>query len=177
MRVHLNIGGNLADPLSNINRAISFLSEWPGLVEGERRVSRPIESEPWGFDSVNRFVNVGMSFESVMAPYEILAATQAVERRISATAHRNRDGSYADRLIDIDIIFIGGLVVGNGSSGGDWENSLCAGNCRLTVPHRLAHLREFVLAPMAEIDPLWRHPLIGLTASEMLGRLRGRRLG
>ena len=75
---------------------------------------------------------------------------------MGSPCHRNADGSYADRIIDIDIIAIDDLVISSES---------------LVVPHLHIAERDFVLAPMAEIAPNWRHPLTGLTAAEMLENL------
>ncbi|MDE6378068.1 MAG: 2-amino-4-hydroxy-6-hydroxymethyldihydropteridine diphosphokinase, partial [Duncaniella sp.] len=70
--------------------------------------------------------------------------------------HRDRDGGYIDRRIDIDIIAIDSIVLSTP---------------RLTLPHPRMHLREFVLVPLAQLAPGWVHPVTGLNASAMLARL------
>ncbi len=154
-RVHLNIGSNLGDKTTNISRAIASLKQSPGLFtpEPELRVSREYESEPWGYESANGFVNVGLSFETEMSPMEVLGAVAAVQRGINPSPHRDAMGGYVDRVIDIDIIFYGDMVM---------ESE------ELTLPHPRMELRDFVLVPLSETDGTWRHPLTGMTAGEML---------
>ena len=81
---------------------------------------------------------------------------RAIERAIDPSPHRKPDGSYADRRIDIDLIAMGHEVVATDE---------------LTLPHPRMHLRQFVLRPVALLEPNWVHPLTGLTAAEMLGQL------
>ena len=130
------------------------LREWPGVEV--TRVSRPVTTAPWGFSSDNEFINQAVEVATTLGPEELLEAVQAVERTIDPSPHRDSDGGYIDRRIDIDIIALGDTILATD---------------RLTLPHPRAHLRDFVLIPMAEIAPAWRHPLSGLTASQLLERL------
>lgn len=138
-RAHINIGSNLGNREQNISRAAEMLRP---LATCDFRLSDSIESEPWGFDSENRFINAGASFETDLSPDELLAATQRIEREISGGQpdHRNPDGSYADRIVDLDIIFYGDLAVKSTS---------------LTLPHPRFSQRDFVMRPLAQIDPDW----------------------
>ena len=68
--------------------------------------------------------------------------------------------SYADRLIDIDLIYYDNEVIDDQQT-----------DTPLILPHPRMHLRGFVLEPIAELDPQWRHPLTGQTAGEMLDSL------
>lgn len=150
---HFNIGSNLGDRLALIGRAVALLEAALGT---EARVSAPVVSEPWGFDSPHRFVNVGVNFETDLDPAELLRTALETERLIDPEgSHRNPDGTYADRLIDIDLICVGQAV-----SHGDPE-----------LPHPRLQGRRFVLEPLAELLPQWRHPLSGLTAAELLTHL------
>ena len=153
--IHLNIGSNLGHRRALIELAVAGLR--PALG-GEMRVSAPVESPPWGFDSPHPFLNVGVAV-SVPGPVDpggVLDVCRSVERSISSASHRTPDGGYADRLIDIDIIAIDDIVMDTPE---------------LTLPHPRMHLRGFVLAPMAELAPEWRHPVSGLTAREMIESL------
>ena len=100
MNYYLNIGSNLGNRLMNLSRAVSAIEKEFGWFE----LSHHIESEPWGFDSSNKFLNIGMLVISDREPVDVLHALQAIEKSISPKAHRNADGSYRDRLIDIDIM-------------------------------------------------------------------------
>lgn len=152
-RVHLNLGSNLGDRHHNLSRAYEVLLRELGSDIYNLRISNPVESAPWGFDSDNLFLNIGLSFDTQLPPEAVFDATRRAERTISPLSHRNPDGTYRDRYVDIDIIFYGQTVVDS--------DSLC-------LPHPRAHLRPFVLMPMIEIDPLWRHPLSGFMPAQML---------
>lgn len=127
-----------------------------GREFGPCEISHVVETEPWGFESQNSFLNVGMMFQTDLEPEAILDKLLEIERSISPDSHRHADGSYADRLVDIDLIAVDRLSVQTD---------------RLTLPH--AHLaeRDFFLVPMEELAPAWTHPDTGLTPSGMLGRL------
>lgn len=150
--VFVNIGSNLGDRRLNLSRAMRAIGEEFGDFE----ISHVVESEPWGFDSTHSFLNLGMMFSSDLTPLEILHRLQEIERRISPAPHRNPDGSYADRIIDIDIVAIDGLRIAEEE---------------LTVPHPRLPERHFFLEPLAELAPGWRHPDSGLTPSQMMSRL------
>ena len=152
MNIFVNIGSNLGDRRRNLSQAIAAIEKEFGYFE----LSYVVESAPLGFDSPNAFLNVGMMFISDLPPMKILRKLQAIERRLSPASHRNADGSYADRVIDIDIIAIDEKVV-------DLPE--------LRVPHPRMPARRFVLEPLAELAPHWRHPLVGLTPAEFLALL------
>lgn len=158
---YLNIGSNMGHRLSNIDRAVALLSATPGI--SDMMLSQPVTSEPWGYDSDNTFVNVGVRLDTTLTPLQLLDATQLVERAISPASHRDDNGNYRDRLIDIDII----------AFTMDDANDLVTSSPRLTIPHPLMHLREFVLIPMSQLAPEWKHPLMHLTTTQLLEALRG----
>ena len=152
MRYYLNIGSNIGDREANLRKAISMLSNNPGF-----RASAVVESKPWGFRSALNFLNVGVVLtEEKLAPMQMLTLVKGMEQEISEASHRTRDGHYADRVIDIDIVAIDELRI---------DTPL------LTVPHRHLPERDFFLIPLAELAPDWRHPASGLTAAEMLAAL------
>ncbi|MDE7142191.1 MAG: 2-amino-4-hydroxy-6-hydroxymethyldihydropteridine diphosphokinase, partial [Muribaculaceae bacterium] len=110
--VHLNIGSNIGDSRSLLERAVAavFL-----LHEGDAppRRSSVVESEPWGFESANRFLNTGVEIETSLPPLRLLERLRELERSIAPAGnhHRCADGSYRDRYLDIDIIFYGTRVI------------------------------------------------------------------
>ncbi len=76
-----------------------------------------------------------------------------IEKSISSASHRDESGNYVDRIIDIDLIAYDDLIIDSEA---------------LTLPHPRMHLREFVLRPLALLWPDWRHPILDLTAQELL---------
>ena len=75
----INLGSNLGDRRLNLSRAMRAV----GAEFGDFEMSHVVESEPWGFDSTNSFLNVGMAFNSDLPPEEVLGRLQRVERSIS----------------------------------------------------------------------------------------------
>ena len=100
--VYVNIGSNLGNRESLIAEAIEAIGEKFGYY----CLSGCVESEPWGFESTNRFHNIGMAFKSNLEPEEVLRILQSIEKEISNISHRNENGGYKDREIDIDIMAI-----------------------------------------------------------------------
>lgn len=149
----INIGSNLGDRRLNLSRAMRAVGQEFGNFE----MSHAVASEPFGFESTHRFLNICMIFQSDLEPLEVLARLQAIEKSISAASHRKPDGSYADRVIDIDMVAADDLVMETPA---------------LTLPHPGLEKRAFFLDPLDEIAPMWRHPVTGLTAAEMLLRLK-----
>lgn len=134
--VYVNIGSNLGNRKSYIDKALEEISD----NFGHCCISGLVESEPWGFDSTNRFLNLGVSFLSDLDPEEILDILQRIEKRISPLSHRDSSGYYIDRAIDIDIMAI------------DYTKYFSK---RLTLPHIHLFEREFFLNPLLELNPEW----------------------
>lgn len=150
---HINIGTNLGDRAEIISRAVGLLGERVGRVCA---VSTPVESAPWGYESPNLYLNVGVNVATEFDAGSIVGRLQEIERAIDPSgSHRDASGGYADRLVDLDLICLDDEVV-------DTPEAI--------VPHPRMHLRPFVLVPLAEILPQWRHPLLHLAASELLAK-------
>lgn len=150
MIAHINIGSNLGNRAEIINRAVSLL----GRVGYVQEISRPIESEPWGYESPNRFMNLGVNVETALDASEIVKKLKEIEGDIDPCGtHRTPLGGYSDRTIDLDLIALGETVDNNPEA---------------TIPHPRMHLREFVARPMAEIRPGWIHPRLGLSIEKIL---------
>lgn len=156
MNYIVNIGSNKGNRELMLSRAIRAIMR----RYGEFEVSHTVENRPWGFESPHSFLNVCLMFSSEEKPDDVLKALQQIEREAGGEVpHRNADGSYADRTVDIDIVAIDDMVVDT---------------AHLKVPHPLLAERRFYLQPLDEIAPAWRHPVTGLTASEMLVMLESK---
>ena len=130
--VYLGLGSNLGDKRENLACAIRLIGERVGKV---LRVSSFIETEPWGFESDNTFVNAVILCETTLTPRQVLCATQKIEREMGRKK-KSTDGGYADRCIDIDILLYDDLRVDEPD---------------LQIPHPLMLKRDFVMIPLREI--------------------------
>lgn len=131
-QVYLGLGSNLGDKRKNIADAIKRIGESVGEVV---RQSTLYETEPWGFDSQNMFVNAAVCVETSLSPRQVLLATQAIERELGRT-NKSVNKEYHDRTIDIDILLYD-----------DWQVE----ESDLVIPHPLMQERDFVMIPLREI--------------------------
>ena len=137
-KVYLGLGSNLGDREHHLMEAIRLIGKRVGQVV---RQSSFIETEPWGFDSPNRFLNAVILCETTKPPREVLCLTQQIERDMGRKKKTTLDAqcstpNYADRPIDIDILLYDDLVVDEPD---------------LKIPHPLMHERDFVMIPLKEI--------------------------
>lgn len=135
-QVYLGIGSNLGNRRAILRQAIRLIGERVGEVT---RQSTFIETEPWGFESANKFLNAVILCETDMTPREVLEATQQIERDMGRQKIVHRTSSnrtYTDRPIDIDILLYDDLTVDEPD---------------LMIPHPLMEQRDFVMIPLKEI--------------------------
>ena len=149
MKIILGFGSNLGDRKNIILQAYQLLEEKLGTKLKE---SSFIETEAWGFESENKFLNSVAIFETKKTPRESLVICNEIEALLGRK--RNPQAlTYENRPIDIDILLYGNKVVSSP---------------RLKIPHPRMHERFFVLSPLAEISPDLIHPVLGKSISELL---------
>ena len=146
--VYLSLGSNMGDRESILDLAIKEIGKRIGNVT---KVSSKYETEPWGFISDNKFLNMAVEVKTELTPYEISEKVHKIEGDLGRTRTNNATG-YEDRVIDIDILMIDNIV----SEEKD-----------LTLPHPKMHLREFVIFPLSEIAPDIIHPISGVSIEEL----------
>ena len=132
-KVYFGLGSNLGDCRKNLERAIRLIGDRVGRVT---RQSSFLETDPWGFESQNKFVNAVILCETTKSPREVLALTQQIERDMGRRK-KSVSGIYTDRTIDIDILLYDDLTVDEPD---------------LQIPHPLMHQRDFVMIPLEEIQ-------------------------
>ena len=117
-----------------------------------RKASQLLVTSPFGVTDQPDFVNAVAEVETALAPEALLALLHEIERQ----AGRERLLRWGPRTLDLDLIDYHGLVRAGAAP---------------VLPHPGIAERIFVLAPIAEIAPGWRHPTTGLNAAEMLSKL------
>lgn len=137
MLYYLSLGSNLGNRELTLQDAVNCIKQQIGTVT---RCSSFFYSEPWGFESENKFCNICCSVETEMEPMEVLRATQEIERALGRT-HKSINRQYADRIIDIDII----------RAFDETQKEIVSNSPLLTIPHPLYKQRDFVVIPLREI--------------------------
>jgi 2-amino-4-hydroxy-6-hydroxymethyldihydropteridine diphosphokinase len=143
---YLSLGSNLGDRAAHLAGAMQRLE-----ATGVRilRRSSVYETEPQDRRDQPWFLNMVIEVETDLAPLELLAQTQTIEKDMG----RQRGEPKGPRTIDIDILLHGSSVIAT---------------AELEIPHPRLAARRFVLEPLAELAPEMLHPVIRKTVRELL---------
>lgn len=147
-QVVLILGSNLDNRIELLSTACNMIFSEIGLVV---KSSSIYESEPWGYESKNSFLNQVLHIETNDNPQETLDKCLLIESKLGRV--RNAEGTYSDRSIDIDILLFEDLIISTTS---------------LEIPHPRMHERRFCLEPLVEISPDWVIPTFQKTTSQVL---------
>ena len=130
--VYLGLGSNIGARHEMIEKAIKLIAEQVGDVVLQ---SALYETEPWGFNSKNLFINGAIACQTALSPLEVLQKTQEIEKQLGRT-HKTKNGEYEDRVIDIDILLY---------------DDLHLTHSQVVIPHPHIANRPFVYQPLCDI--------------------------
>jgi len=144
---YLLIGGNLNDRKAMLAKSVLMIEQQIGKLIN---VSSIYETEPWGFETGNSFLNQVLKVETGLSPQQLLNEIFIIEKslgRVRKSLH------FESRVIDIDILFYDDEII--------YEENL-------EIPHPLLHRRRFTLEPLAEIAGDMMHPVLLKTIDTLL---------
>jgi 2-amino-4-hydroxy-6-hydroxymethyldihydropteridine diphosphokinase len=152
-----NVEGPWGAPGDTVAEALRRLGQPPLRL---LKASRLLVTSPFGVRDQPNFVNAVAAIETDLAPHELMRLLHDIE----LSADRRRSLRWGPRTLDLDLLDYDGLVL----EGSDRQ---AGPRGPLRLPHPGIAERPFVLGPIAEIAPGWRHPVLGLSARELLDRL------
>lgn len=148
--IYLLLGSNLGDSQAMLKRAVDLIDHRVGKIVNS---SSTYATKAWGIEDQPDFLNQVVEIECELLPKSLLLKINDIEK----TLGRKRLIKWDSRIIDIDILYYGEIII-------DTEE--------LTIPHPENQNRNFVLVPMTEIAPEFLHPVFHLTQTQLLDRCK-----
>lgn len=143
--VYLMIGGNIGNPLANLEVARNSIGIKCGPIQKHSSI---YETEAWGLKDQPAFYNQALCIQTTLSPHDLMEKLLAIE----VSMGRERLIPLGPRTIDLDIIYYNQTII---EAPG------------LIIPHPRLALRNFVLAPLVEIAPDFEHPILKKTNLEL----------
>ena len=158
-KVFILLGSNQGDRLDFLSRALEMIAGKAGALVKKSAV---YETEPWGFDAPDSFLNQVVEINTALSPAQLLEQLLSIETMLGRIRPFNGcrcsvEEGYSSRTIDLDILFYGQKLVFTE---------------QLMIPHPRLHERKFTLVPLHEIAPGLIHPLLKKTISILLQECR-----
>ena len=151
--VAMLLGGNQGDRVALLMKAIEQIAKRIGIVSVASSI---YETEPWGFEAEQNFMNQAVVVDTDMKADEVLHEVLQIEKELGRVRSEQAGGGvkqYTSRPMDIDLIFYNGDIVET---------------AELQLPHPRMHLRRFVLEPLKQIMPDYIHPKLKKTVRQLL---------
>ena len=146
-----NISGPWGNPRQTVEKALRALNQFPLRLV---KASTLLATKPFGNKNQPDFINAVAVIDTALSPIALLSRLHEIERR----AGRKRGRRWGPRTLDLDIL--------------DYKSRVLEpkgrGRAALRLPHEGIAKRDFVVLPIAEIAPHWKHPTLHKTAAEMI---------
>lgn len=157
--VFIALGTNLGNRHQNIKKALEYLKKVGNII----KISSIIETKAYGKTDQPNFLNCVVELDTDIPPLALLKKLLEIEHAMG----RVRTEKWGPRIIDLDILFYGNLVLNIDSENKISENvSEKPLQVNLVVPHYDFENREFFIIPMKEVAPYFVHPISGLTMED-----------
>ena len=150
-KTYIALGTNVGNWKNNFNNAIRLISN-VGIIT---QFASIYLSHPFGYEKQHYYYNSALELKTNLSPYGLFNALQMIEKKLQ----KNKLFINGPRKIDLDIVFFNKLILTSN---------------KLTIPHYAAHLRDFVLLPIIEMNPFYMHPLQKKTISTIDKKLKDR---
>lgn len=142
-------GSNIGDKVSTIEKSTELIQREIGEIE---KTSSFYESEPWGFESNEWFINRVIGIYTLLSPINLLDKLLSIETSLGRVRN-TKIKAYSSRTIDLDILFYNNEVIVNE---------------QLYIPHPRLQFRKFTLLPLVEMYPDFVHPILNKTIFKLL---------
>ena len=146
---YIALGTNVGNYRNNFSRAVFELSK----IGNISKIANIYKSKPYGYLKQNYFYNTMVYLKSEIHPNELIKKIHLIERKL----HKNKRIINGPRKIDLDIIF--------------WDQKIFKNN-NVVIPHPRAQERDFVLCPLYDITPFFKHPVSKLSVKELIKNLK-----
>jgi 2-amino-4-hydroxy-6-hydroxymethyldihydropteridine diphosphokinase len=158
-----NLPGRFGTPKETLSRALAEMSASGVEIASTSRLYRTL-----AYASIKQpdFLNAVAAVSTSLSAEALLQVLKRIEAQAGRRAAKNADPTalrWAPRTLDLDLIDYDSVIY-------NWKMRSPANGERVILPHPRAHERVFVLRPVCDIAPLWRHPVFGLTARQLLQR-------
>ena len=147
-KVFIALGTNIGNWKNNFNQSFILLSKIGHITN----FGSVYLSSPYGFDDQDYFYNTAIELTTTLGAINLMEELKIIEKKIQ----KNKLFINGPRRIDLDIIFFNKMIVKKNS---------------ISIPHPRAHLRDFVLYPIKDMSPFFRHPSAKKTIKELINNL------